>query len=191
MAKWQWVGWIEFLACVNSPGVYDTPAERPSIPGTDTSAGYFCSGSLHLIREVTCTLRVNTCVTRGRCSLCWKWHRKWSDLGPICTALSSFSFFFSLLSRTNGSLQIFWTSLPPQVPQALFSGPGEGTVVNAMWLTDSHFPDSGSDWSSPAPAIRLQSTLACIPFSFAPLLFPSVAHHAGSGFWALCLDCMQ
>lgn len=36
-------------------------------------------------------------------------------------------------------------------------------------------------------AIWLQSTLACIPSSFFPLLFPSVVHDAGSGFRALSL----
>lgn len=38
-----------------------------------------------------------------------------------------------------------------------------------------------------ALAIWLQSTLACIPFLFFPLLLPSVVHSTGSGFPALSL----
>lgn len=62
--------WIEFVECRNSTDVCYTPTERPSFPGTGESAGFFYSGNLHLIREVKCTLRVNTHVTQGSCSLC-------------------------------------------------------------------------------------------------------------------------
>lgn len=107
--------------------------------------------------------------------------------------LHSSLFFFLFFPSSQGLMEVckyFEPPSPLRFHKLCFQAL-EGTVVNAMWLTDSHFPDSGSDWSSPAPAIRLQSTRACIPFSFSPLLFPSVAHLAGSGFWALCLDCMQ
>ena len=105
----------------------------------------------------------------------------WSDLCPVCTALCFF--FLSLFSKTSKFAGIM---IPPPL-LSLVSGPGGGTVVNAWWLTDSHGPDSGSDWSSPCSSHMAQSTLACVPFLFFPLLFPSVVQNTRSGFWALSL----
>lgn len=42
----------------------------------------------------------------------------------------------------------------PPPTSGFVSGPGGGTVVNAVWLPDSHFDDSGSDWSSPCSSLR-------------------------------------
>lgn len=57
--------------------------------------------------------------------------------------------FFFLPSKTNVSSQVFWSLCLPKGSTGFVSGPGGGTVVNAVWLTDSHLADSGSDWPSP------------------------------------------
>lgn len=70
------------------------------------------------------------------------------DLTHVPSArLSSLPLFF--FSKTNVSLQVFWSPCLPTGSTGFVSGPGGGTVVNAVWLTDSHFADAGSDWSSP------------------------------------------
>lgn len=70
-------------------------------------------------------------------------------------------------------------SQPPQAPLAW------------LWVqrvSDSHFLMLLLIGHHLAPALWLQSTPACIPFSF-PLLFPSAVHSPGSGFLALSLAC--
>lgn len=74
----------------------------------------------------------------------------WSDPCPIYTAFfSPPPPFFFLPSKTNVSSQVFWSLCLPKGSTGFVSGPGGGTVVNAVWLTDSHLADSGSDWPSP------------------------------------------
>lgn len=73
-------------------------------------------------------------------------------------------FFFFLLSKTNQSFQVFWSLCLPTGSTGFVSGPGGGTVVNALWLTASHFPDSGSDWSSPCSSHMAAEYSSLHPF---------------------------
>lgn len=85
---------------------------------------------------------------RKFCPVCTTWPV--SNLqGFLLFLVFCFFVFFFLLSKTNLSLQVFWSLCLPTGSTGFVSSPGGGTVVNVLWLTDSHFRDSGSDWSSP------------------------------------------
>lgn len=117
----------------------------------------------------------------------------WSYLCPICTALV-LSFFLLYVSplfwRTNIVCKYF---APGQTPAPLhrfhrlcFRSWGRNSCECEVAHSDSHFPDSASDWFSPGSAIWLRTTVSCIPFSFFPPLLPSIVLTLGTGS-RLCL----
>ena len=87
------------------------------------------------------------------------------DLTRVQSAQLFLSFFF--FSSSQGLMKVC-EYFDPISPPRFVSGPGGGTVVNASWLTDSHVPDSGSDWWSPC-----SSHMASEYSSLRPFLVPS------------------
>lgn len=90
----------------------------------------------------------------------------WSELCPVCTALS---LFFFPSSQGVASLQVLWSHLP----SPLCFRPRGRNSWEPWWLTDSHGPDSGSDWSS-----RCSSHTAAEYSSLRPFLVPSATVHS-------------
>lgn len=95
-----------------------------------------------------------------------------------------------LFWRTNVVCKYF---APGQTPAPLhrfhslcFRSWGRDSCECQVAHSDSHFPDSGSDWFSPGSAIWLRTTVSCIPFSFFPPLLPSIVLTLGTGS-RLCL----
>lgn len=120
-------------------------------------------------------------LSRKMCPACMIWPM--SNLHSSLFLLPFFVCFFFLLSRTNASVQVFWT-LPYPSPHKFHSLDCECSVTH--WLPPS---DVRSDWSSPCSSHMAAKYSSCVPFSFFPLLFPSAMRSPGSGFRALSLAC--
>lgn len=114
------------------------------------------------------------------CPACMIWPM--SNLHSSLFLLLPFFVFFS----SQGLMSVCKYFEPSPVPAPTSS---TGLVVNAAWLTDSHLLMFVLIGHHLAPAIWLPSSLACVPSSFFPLLFPSAMHSPGSGFRALSLAC--